>query len=139
MKIRVITTALLCFAAGSVLAEPPGPPPGGPERNIERLAILLDLDAGQKVAVQKVFDEQRAEMTALRTQAKASDERPTREQMRAKHEEMKKQTHDKLAGVLSDTQLKKFEVLTERPDGPRPGKRGDRGERGDDTRGDKAK
>jgi Spy/CpxP family protein refolding chaperone len=119
MKLRVITTALLCLTAGMAMAQPPGPPPGP---DIERLTILLDLDAGQKVAVQKVFDEQRAEMQALRQQTKTSQERPDREQMRASREQMHKETKEKLRGILSDTQMKKFEALTDRPMGV-PGKR----------------
>lgn len=127
MKIRVIATALMCVAAGSALAEPPGPPPGGPG-NLDRMAVLLDLDAGQQVAVKKVFEEQREQMQALRQQAKASDTRPTREQMRARHEQMQKETKEKLRGVLSDTQMKKFEALTDRPPGG-PGMRGQRFDR----------
>ena len=113
MKTRVISIALLCLAAASALAQPPGPPPGGPARNIEKLTILLDLDEGQKVAVQKVLDEQREEFVELREGISTSDDHPTHEQMRAKHEQMQKETVEKLRPILSDTQLKKFEVLTE--------------------------
>lgn len=119
MKLRVITTALLCLTAGMAMAQPPGQPRGP---DIERLTTLLDLDAAQKVAVQKVFDEQRAQMQALREQAKTSQERPTREQMHATREQMHKETTEKLRGILSDTQMKKFEALAERPMGA-PGKR----------------
>lgn len=117
MKLRVITTALLCLVAGMAMAQPPGPP----GLDIERLTTLLDLDAGQKVAVQKVLDEQRAQMDALRAEAKASQERPSREKMRATHEQMHKEITEKMRGILSDTQMKKFEALTERPAGA-PGK-----------------
>jgi Spy/CpxP family protein refolding chaperone len=119
MKLRVITTALLCLTAGMAIAQPPGPHRGP---DIERLTILLDLDAGQKVAVQKVLDEQRAQMQALRQQAKTSQERPTREQMHASREQMQKETKEKMQGILSDTQMKKFEALTDRPMGA-PGMR----------------
>lgn len=115
MKIRVISIALLCLAAASALAEPGGPPSGGPARSIEKLTILLDLDAGQKVAVQKVLDEQREQMVELRQQANTSEEHPTHEQMRAHHEQMQKETVEKMRPILSDTQLKKFAVLTEGP------------------------
>lgn len=114
-KIRVISIALLCFAAGSVLAGPPGPPGFGPAQNIERLTTLLDLDEGQKVAVQKVLEEQQAEMKALFESNKTSETRPTREEMRTQHEQMQKELQEKLQGILSDTQMKKFEALTERP------------------------
>lgn len=144
MKIRVIATALLCLVAGSVLAQAPSLTPRGPERYIERLTILLDLDAGQKVAVQKVLGEQREQMKALRQQAHSSDKpsekRSTREEMQARHEQMhaqreqmKKDTQEKLRGILSDTQMKKFEVLTEHRPGFGPGVRGNRGDWHDDT------
>lgn len=123
MKLRVISTALLCLTAGMALAQPPGPPRGP---DIERLTILLDLDAGQKVAVQKVFDEQRTQMQTLRQQAKTSEERPTREQMHEHREQMHKETTEKLRGILSDTQMKKFEALTDGPMMGGPGKRWDK-------------
>lgn len=122
MKLRVISTALIFLTAGIALAEPPGPPPGP---DIDRLTTLLDLDAGQKVAVQKVLDEQRAQMQSFRQQAKTAEERPTREQMHAQHEQLRKDTTEKMRAILSDTQMKKFEALTDRPMGP-PGKRGDK-------------
>lgn len=115
MKLRVISAALLWLAASMALAQPPG-------LDIERLTTLLDLDAGQKVAVQKVLDEQRTQMEALRKEAKSSQERPTREQMQATREQMHNETTEKLRGILSDTQMQKFEALTARPAGG-PGKR----------------
>lgn len=115
MKHRVITAALLWLAAGITLAESPTAPQGG-EHRIDRLVILLDLDAGQKIAVQNVLEEQHQQMAARRQQSKSSGTRPTREQMH-------KDTIEKLRPILSDTQLKKFEVLSERPHGPSHGKR----------------
>lgn len=115
-KIRVIPIALLCFAAGSALAAPPGPPPFGAEQNIERLTILLDLDEGQKEAVQKVLEDEQTEMKALFEANKTSETRPTREEMRAQHEERRKELQEKMQGILSDTQMKKYEALTERPE-----------------------
>ncbi|HEY4366201.1 MAG TPA: hypothetical protein VGN07_03135 [Steroidobacteraceae bacterium] len=122
MKHRVITAAMLWLAAGIVLADPPAPPPGA-EHQIDRLVTLLDLDAGQKVAVQNVLTEQHQQMMAQWQQAKASGTRPNRQQMRAQHEQMQQATVEKLRPILSDVQLKKFEVLTERPHGPPHGKR----------------
>lgn len=115
MKLGVIATALVALAAGVALAQP-GPPL---VFDIERLTILLDLDAGQKVAVQKVLEEQRAQMQSFRQQAKSAQERPTREQMHTQFEQLLKDTTEKLRGVLSDVQMKKFEALTDRPRGPR--------------------
>lgn len=118
MKHRVITAALLWLAAGIVLADPPAAPNGGHEHQIDRLVTLLDLDAGQKVAVQNVLDEQHKQMAAQWQQSKASGTRLNRDQMHAQREQMHKDTIEKLRPVLSDTQLKKFEVLTEHPDHP---------------------
>jgi len=123
MKHRVITAALLWLAAGIVLADPPPAPPGGGEHQIDRLVTLLDLDAGQKVAVQNVLDEQHKQMAAQWQQSKASGTRPTREQMHTQREQMHQETVEKLRPILSDTQLKKFEVLNEHPHGPPHGKR----------------
>jgi len=122
MKHRVITAALLWLAAGITLAEPPAAPQGG-EHQIDRLVTLLDLDAGQKVAVQNVLEEQHKQMAAQWQQSKSSGTRPTREQMHAQREQMHQATIEKLRPILSDTQLKKFEVLSERPHGPPHGKR----------------
>jgi hypothetical protein len=128
MKHRVITAALLWLAAGIVLADPPAAPSGGAgayqtDRQIDRLVTLLDLDAGQKVAVQNVLEEQHKQMAAQWQQSKASGTRPTHEQMHTQREQMHQETIEKLRPILSDTQLKKFEVLSEHPHGPPHGKR----------------
>lgn len=127
MKTRVksaiiLSAATLWLAAGSALAEPPAD--AGANR-MDRLALLLDLDAGQKAAVQKVFEEQHASRAALRKEAKESGTRPTRDEMRAKHDAMKKETIEKLRPILSDQQMTKFEALTEYRHGSRHG--GDHG------------
>lgn len=117
MKLRLIATALLCFAAGSVLAQPPGPRPGAADR-MDNLAILLDLDAGQKVAVQKVLEEQHESMKTMHEQAKTSQQRPTREQMREQHEKLQTTTVEKLRAILSDVQLQKYQALMDMRPGP---------------------
>jgi Spy/CpxP family protein refolding chaperone len=129
MKTRITIAAIALLAAGSVLAESPAPPHrrGGPD--IERMAVLLDLDAGQKAAVKQVFDEQRQQHQAEWEKAKESQTenqtRPTREEMRAKREQMQKETAEKLRPILTDTQMTKFEALVaSRPDmPPRDGKK----------------
>ena len=115
MKFRLIPIAVMILTAGVALAATPAPtPPDGSER-LERLTILLDLDAGQKAAVQKVMDEQHEQMKAFREQARSSQQRPTREQMHTHREQMEKDTTEKMRAILSDVQMKKYEVLTERP------------------------
>lgn len=131
MKTRVksaiiLSAATLWLAAGSVLAQSPGPAPDGGAKRMDRLAILLDLDEGQKVAVKKVFDEQHASRAALRKEAKASGTRPTREEMHAKHAAMKQETIEKLRPILSDQQLTKFEALAEHPRGAWRGRHRDK-------------
>lgn len=113
MKTRITIAAIALLAAGSAIAQPPGPGRGGPD--LDRMAILLDLDEGQKAAVKQVFDEQREQRKAAFDKARDSQTRPTRDEMRAKHEQMKKETIEKLRPILSDTQLTKFEALIAEP------------------------
>lgn len=112
MKIRVLMAAVLSLAAGALLAEPPR----GGIFDIERLTILLDLDEAQAAEVSRVLEEQRQQMTAFREQAKESQTRPTREQLFALLEQRRAETIDKLRPILTDQQLKKFEVLARPPD-----------------------
>jgi hypothetical protein len=133
MKTRITIAAIALLAAGSVLAEPSAPPPGRGGPDIERLAVLLDLDEGQKAAVKQVFDEQRQQRKAEWEKAKQSQTasqkenrtRPTREEMRARREQMQKETVEKLRPVFTDIQMTKFEALmASRPDmPPRDGKK----------------
>jgi hypothetical protein len=88
---------------------------------MERLTLLLDLDAGQQVAVEKILIERRAARQAQREQFKESGERPSREARKTQFESQRAATVEKLRPVLSDVQLKKFEALTEHPPGPRRG------------------
>ncbi|MFL6547825.1 MAG: hypothetical protein ACJ8OJ_03975 [Povalibacter sp.] len=117
MKIRTTLAALALLVTGTVLAEPHGPPPGG-SRDIERLAILLDLDEGQKTSVKQVLDEQSKERSQLWAKAKESQTRPSHEEMHAQHEKMRQETIEKLRPILSDQQMTKFQALTEAPMGP---------------------
>ncbi len=111
MKTRITIAAIALLAAGSALAQPPGPPPGRGGPDLDRMALLLDLDEGQKAAVKQVFDEQRTQRKAEFDKAKDSQARPSREDMRAKREQMKNETVEKLRPILSDIQLTKFEAL----------------------------
>lgn len=110
----------------SVVAMADGPRAGGhgPHMNIDKLEILLDLDAYQKQEVQKILEAQRAEMRAKREQMRAAEQRPSVEERRAQREAQQKATRAKLEKILSEQQLKKFDVLNERPR-----MRGRRGER----------
>lgn len=122
MRTSATIAALLLIAVGSASAQPPGPPSEGPE-NMDRIALLLDLDEGQKAAVKQVLDEQRQQRAEQWQKARESQTRPTREAMRARHEQMRSETIEKLRPILSDVQLTKFAALMERPRGPRPPQR----------------
>jgi hypothetical protein len=119
--------AVLGMAAAAASAQPPGGRPhggpgfGGPP-DIDRIAILLDLDPYQKGEVQRVLTEQRQAMMAERQQRAASGEhqRPSFEEMQARRQQNEDAMLAKLKNVLSDTQITKFEVLMEPPArGPR--------------------
>jgi Spy/CpxP family protein refolding chaperone len=124
------TTTLLALTAlwmGAAVAQPPDPPGGGggpgfrhetPAQRMEKLATLLDLTDAQKPQVQAVLDEEHAKMKAARDAAEASGTRPTFDQMKAEHEQVKQDTIAKLTPILTAAQLKKFQVLMEGPGGP---------------------
>jgi hypothetical protein len=115
--------AVLGLAAGSASAQPPGPPPGG-AFDIERLAVLLDLDAYQKGEVERIFKEQRDARVAEREQRAATDERPSPEEFRARREQDREALFGKLQNTLTQQQIEKLKLLTEPPQGPRGGRRG---------------
>ena len=88
---------------------------------MDHLATLLDLTDQQKAQVQTILDAQRAKMKAERDAAQASGQKPTFEQMKAAHDQLRQDTLAKLTPVLSPAQLKKFQVLMEErspPGGP---------------------
>src|SRR5215469_5025093 len=112
MKATVMTIALLC--AGAAFAQTPPPPaPNAAEaaRHMDDLATLLDLNDTQKAQVQSILQEQHAKMKASFEQARASGTKPDWQQMKATHEQLQQETLQKLAPVLSATQLKKFEII----------------------------
>lgn len=115
MKTRFLALGLLLAMSGVALAN--RPPPGGPPPgfDINKLEVLLDLDAYQKQEVQKVLDTQREAMRAKREQMRSANTRPSFEEMQKEREAAQADTRAKLAKVLSEQQLKKFDVLNERP------------------------
>lgn len=126
MKLRVISLASLLLATGVALAaNAPAAPHSGKDR-MDRLALLLDLTEGQKGDVQKVLDEQFQQRREQFQQSKASGTRPSREEMRAQHEQMRKDTIAKLQPILSEQQMAKFQALTDHPHGPPRGGHRDR-------------
>src|SRR5687768_2507907 len=114
MKTKVTVLAVAWLASSVALAQTSAPSADAPAADrMERLALLLDLDAYQKTEVEKVLTEQHQKMRTEREAARASGTRPSREEMQAKHETNKQELRTKLSGILNETQLKKFEALRE--------------------------
>ena len=111
MKLRVALIATALFASAVALAGPHG----GPGHDMDRMAILLDLNDSQKAEVQKILGEQHEKVRAVHEEKRAAGTRPTREERAKFHEELKQDTVTKLQAVLSPEQIKKFEALTDHP------------------------
>lgn len=111
MKTPVTLLALAWLASSVALAEAPAATPPGPD--MDRMALLLDLDAYQKTEVEKVLKEHHEQIRSTREAAKASGERPSRDEMKTKWQQSQQELHTKLSGVLNETQLKKFDALHE--------------------------
>ena len=111
MKATLMTIALLCAGAAYAQTAPPAPPHADAARHMDDLATLLDLTDAQKAQVQTILQEQHAKMHQSFEQAKASGTKPDWEQMKAMHEQLQQETLQKLAPVLSATQLKKFQII----------------------------
>jgi ribulose bisphosphate carboxylase small subunit len=109
MKATLLTLALLC--TGVAFAQAPSQHAAGAARHMDNLATLLDLTDAQKTQVQAILQEEHAKMKASFEQAKASGTHPDWQQMKALHQQVQQETLQKLAPVLSATQLKKFEVI----------------------------
>ena len=123
MKAKVTLLAVALLASAVALAQPPAAAERGP--NMDRLALLLDLDAYQKTEVEKILKEQHDQMVASREQARASGQKLTAEERKAKFEQARQDLQTKLSGVLNETQMKKFEALHQ---GPGPGRHFRRGD-----------
>jgi hypothetical protein len=109
MKATVFALAL--FWAGALFAQAPGAPEHA--AHLDKLATLLDLTDAQKAQVQAVLEEEHAKVRAAHEQAKASGTHPDIEQMKALHQQIHQETIQRLAPVLSEAQLKKFQILSE--------------------------
>ena len=114
MKSRVALIAAALLASTVALA---GPHEGPQGPDLDRMAILLDLNDAQKVQVQQIFEEQHEKMKAAHDQAHSAGTKPSREERQKFHEELKQDTTTKLQAVLSADQMKKFEALTDRHHG----------------------
>lgn len=117
--------AIFVLTAAAASAQPPPNAPGGRggPLDIETLTVLLDLDTYQKGEVQRILTEQRETMRSTRQQLVDSGERPSRDEMQARRAQGREELITKLQAVLTESQIAKFKVLTERPIGPRGGDR----------------
>jgi Spy/CpxP family protein refolding chaperone len=121
MKARLFALLLFCASGMAVAQSPPDRPPGPPpnaEHQLDRLSTLLDLTDTQKAQVKAILDAQHAKMKVQFQTAQASGTRPTFEEMRAAHQQSQAETVQQLTPVLTPSQLKKFQVLTEEEHGP---------------------
>jgi len=114
MKSRVALIAAALLASAVALA---GPHEGQRGPDMDRMAVLLDLNDSQKAEVQKIMSEQHDKLKAAHDQAHASGTKPTREERQKFHEEMKQEMTTKLQGVLTPEQMKKFDALMDHPRG----------------------
>lgn len=110
MKFRVALIAAAMLASTVALAHPDHGP-AGPD--MDRMAVLLDLNDSQKAEVQKIFNEQHEKLKAAHDQASSAGTKPTREERAKFHEEMKQDMTSKLQAVLSPEQMKKFAALAD--------------------------
>ena len=131
-RITFALPIVLLAAAYAVNAQ--SPPPGGPMRGppFEQIAKDLNLDESQKPEVKRILEEQRAKREAEREQFRASGQRPTPEEMRARMQQADAEMLDKLKGVLRTDQLAKWKQMQDErrarmrrmgppPDGAPPG------------------
>ena len=111
MKIltRAWVLALFALCAAAAVAQPPAGGEGA--RHMENLAILLDLTDAQKPQVQSILQSAHTQMRQLFEQSKANGAKPDFQAMHAAHQQIQQDTLQKLSGVLSAVQLKKFQAL----------------------------
>lgn len=121
MKTKVTLLAIAWLASGVAFAAadtaPNAPHHGMRGPDMDRMALLLDLDAYQKTEVEKILKEHQEQRRAAFEAAKASGTRPSREEMKTLREQSKQELNTKLSGVLNETQMKKLEALRERGPG----------------------
>jgi hypothetical protein len=115
MKTPVTLFALAWLTSSVALAQTPATADQAPgTERMDRMALLLDLDAYQKTEMEKVLkahhEKMRSEIEAARASGTA---RPSREEMQAKREQSKQELRTQLSGILNETRLKKFDALHE--------------------------
>lgn len=121
---RSVVLLAMLAVTGVALAQqqPPSPPPQWQahhqwknaaewrqkmeQRRMERLTVLLDLTPAQQRQVQAIFANEHEKMESAMQQV-----RQAMRQARAAHEAVRKDAQQRLASVLSPSQMKKLQVL----------------------------
>lgn len=123
MSTRSVVLLAMLAVAGTALAQTAPPPPQQwqgqhqwksaaqwhrkmEKRQMERLAVLLDLTPAQRQQVQSIFADEHAKMKTAMEQV-----RQAMEQAHAAHQAVRKETEQKLAAVLTPAQMKKLKLL----------------------------
>ena len=116
MKTRFVLLAALALVAGAVAAHSSKAPPGP---DMDKVAIILDLNEAQKAEVQKVMKEQHQKIQAEMESRRDSGTRPYREEMQELRRRNVLEMTTKLQGVLTPDQSRKLEALLQlHPGGP---------------------
>lgn len=110
-KIATGLITVFLFVGALAAAQPHRPP----FMDIDKLAVLLDLNDQQKGEVDRVLTAQHQAAMAQRDEAKASGTRPTFDEMRAHHQQMVDDMVAKLQSTLTPNQIEKFKILMEQP------------------------
>ncbi len=110
-KLATGLITVLLFVGALAAAQPHRPP----FMDIDKLAVLLDLNDSQKGEVDRVLTEQRDAFKAKHDEVRASGERPSFEEMHAHHQQMVDDMVAKLQNTLSPKQIEKFKILMEPP------------------------
>lgn len=112
MTYRALTIIALMLAMGTAAADDGGRR-GDRGPDIDRLAIVLEMDDYQKQEVERIFTEHRETAKVKREEFRATGERPDRETIEAHHEEMRASLRAELETVLTAEQLEKLDALHE--------------------------
>lgn len=88
---------------------------------MDRMAIILDLTAEQKTALEQALKAQREKMRTEMQTSRASGTWPSREDMEELRQRHLQETLTSLQGVLTPNQLRKLVALMDRPPWPHPG------------------
>ena len=110
MTYRTLVIVALTLIAGTALAD--GPRHGGMQGpNVDKLAIILDLNDQQKQEVEQIMTAHHEAAMARRDAHRASGQRPDPATIDAEREQMQANLHSQLANVLSAEQLEKFDAM----------------------------